>query len=138
MLPIQNVSQTENLYRIIIIILLTTFATTGEVHHAINLSKPKVIFASKMTIERIAKVAKNNSFVKKIIALGSTSPSANIYTLSQLMESKKIPSQDTFECRVANKRDDVALIVCSSGTTGMPKGVQLSQSNILATLDSQL
>ncbi|XP_023295305.2 4-coumarate--CoA ligase 1 [Lucilia cuprina] len=109
-----------------------------EVHHAINLSKPKVIFASKTTIERITKVAKNNSFVKKIVVFSTNSTHSNVYAFKQLMEDKSIPSEASYDCIKANKNDDVALIVCSSGTTGMPKGVQLTQSNILSTLDSQL
>ncbi|XP_075148101.1 luciferin 4-monooxygenase [Haematobia irritans] len=109
-----------------------------EVHHALNLSKPKVVFASKLTIDRITKVAKNNSFVKKVVVFGSHAANSHVLAFNELMESKKIPSKDTYECIVANKDDDVALIVCSSGTTGLPKGVQLTQSNILSTIDSQL
>ncbi|XP_011181057.1 uncharacterized protein LOC105211367 [Zeugodacus cucurbitae] len=109
-----------------------------EVHHAINLSKPKVMFASKLTVDLIAKVAKNNSFVKSIVAFGTNSSNDKIFNFDELMNSTKIKSKDYFETPVANKKDDVALIVCSSGTTGLPKGVQLTQYNILSTLDSQL
>lgn len=91
-----------------------------------------------MTVERIAKVAKNNSFVKKIVVFSTNSPNSNVFAYKELMENKAIPSQATYECIMADKNEDVALIVCSSGTTGMPKGVQLTQSNILSTLDSQL
>ncbi|KAM7361561.1 luciferin 4-monooxygenase isoform 1-T2 [Cochliomyia hominivorax] len=109
-----------------------------EVHHALNLSKPKVIFASKTTIDRITKVAKSNAFVKKLVVFASNSPKSGVYSYNQLMTDKSIPSQATYDCLAADKKEDVALIVCSSGTTGMPKGVQLTQSNILTTLDSQL
>lgn len=112
--------------------------SSREVDHAINLSKPKVIFASQMTLERVAAVAAKNSFVKKVIGIRAKATNANILPFWNLMEDKNIPSQSTFECVNANKGEDVALIVCSSGTTGMPKGVQLTQSNILITIDSQL
>lgn len=110
-----------------------------EVDHAINLSKPKIMFASKMTIDRIAKVSKNNKFVKGIIALsGTTTNHPNVYSFTEIMESKKYITKDDFQSPKSNKAEDVALIVCSSGTTGLPKGVQLTQFNILATIDSQM
>ncbi|EDV53905.1 4-coumarate--CoA ligase 1 [Drosophila erecta] len=110
-----------------------------EVDHAINLSKPKIIFASKITVDRVAKVASKNKFVKGIIALSGTSKNfKNIYDLNELMDSDKFKTQPNFTSPAASKDEDVCLIVCSSGTTGLPKGVQLTQMNLLATLDSQI
>lgn len=110
-----------------------------EVDHAINLSKPKVIFASKMTVDRVAKVAKNNKFVKAIIALsGNSTNHPNVHSFMDLMNNDKFKTSPDFTTPEANKTEDVALIVCSSGTTGLPKGVQLTQFNLLATLDSQI
>ncbi|EDW98995.1 4-coumarate--CoA ligase 1 [Drosophila yakuba] len=110
-----------------------------EVDHAINLSKPKIIFASKITVDRVAKVASKNKFVKGVIALSGTSKNfKNIYDFNELMDNDKFKTQPDFTSPAANKDADVSLIVCSSGTTGLPKGVQLTQMNLLATLDSQI
>ncbi|XP_068152518.1 luciferin 4-monooxygenase [Drosophila tropicalis] len=110
-----------------------------EVDHAINLSKPKIILASKITVDRIAKVASKNKFVKGIIALSGTSKNFNnVYKFDDMMDNEKFKTKPDFLSPMANKNEDVALIVCSSGTTGMPKGVQLTQMNLLATLDSQI
>ncbi|EDV93039.1 4-coumarate--CoA ligase 1-like [Drosophila grimshawi] len=110
-----------------------------EVDHAINLSRPKIIFASKITMDCIVRVAKKNKFVKGIIAIsGSTSNLPNVHSLLDLMSNDKYKTKPDFTSPQANKADDVVLIVCSSGTTGLPKGVQLTQSNLLATLDSQI
>ncbi|KAH8363544.1 hypothetical protein KR084_011430 [Drosophila pseudotakahashii] len=110
-----------------------------EVDHAINLSKPKIIFASKITIDRVAKAASNNKFVKGIIAFGGSSKKfKNVYDFNELMDNDKFKTQPDFTSPAANKNEDVSLIVCSSGTTGLPKGVQLTQMNLLATLDSQI
>lgn len=38
---------------------------------------------------------------------------------------------NTFTCEPLNMHENVVLILCSSGTTGLPKGVQLTQFNIL-------
>ncbi|XP_016981451.1 4-coumarate--CoA ligase 1 [Drosophila rhopaloa] len=110
-----------------------------EVDHAINLSKPKIIFASKITIDRVAKAAGKNKFVKGIISFGGSSKKfKNIYDFNELMDNDKFTNQPEFTSPAANKDNDVSLIVCSSGTTGLPKGVQLTQMNLLATLDSQI
>ncbi|XP_017047049.1 4-coumarate--CoA ligase 1 [Drosophila ficusphila] len=110
-----------------------------EVDHAINLSKPKIIFASKITVDRVAKAASKNKFVKGIIAFSGTSKNfKNIYAFNELMDNDKFKTQPDFTGPAANKNEDVSLIVCSSGTTGLPKGVQLTQMNLLATLDSQI
>ncbi|XP_017143264.1 4-coumarate--CoA ligase 1 [Drosophila miranda] len=110
-----------------------------EVDHALNLSKPKIIFTSKLTVDRIAKVASKNKFVKGIISFsGSSKNFKNIYALNEMMDDDKYTTSPEFLSPAANKNEDVALIVCSSGTTGLPKGVQLTQMNLLATLDSQI
>lgn len=39
----------------------------GELDHAINLSRPKLIFASKSVVKRGVKISEKNAFVQKII-----------------------------------------------------------------------
>lgn len=115
---------------------LNVIYSESEFQYAINLSKPKILFASKMCIDRAVKAAKNNDFVKKVIFMGINSSYANVISLMSLMQNKLIPSCLDYKPPKGNKYEDVALIVCSSGTTGMPKGVQLTHNNILSTMNS--
>lgn len=39
--------------------------------------------------------------------------------------------ESSFRCEPQQMKDNVSLILCSSGTTGLPKGVQLTQFNLL-------
>ncbi|XP_055903336.1 uncharacterized protein LOC129939373 [Eupeodes corollae] len=108
-----------------------------ELEHATNLSKPKVLFCSRSPFNKILGVAKKNKYIQHVIVFGDVSPSSEATALEELIKGKKFVSYPDFEAPAVNKCENVALIVCSSGTTGMPKGVQLTQMNILNTLDAQ-
>lgn len=47
----------------------TLFYSVGELDHAINLSRPKLIFASMAVAPRALKISGKNSFVKKVILM---------------------------------------------------------------------
>lgn len=108
-----------------------------ELDHATNLSKPKVFFCSNGSLKRVLGVAKKNKYIEHVIVFSDVSSSAQATSFKELMTSKKFVSYPEFEAPSVNKDENVVLIVCSSGTTGMPKGVQLTQTNILSTLDAQ-
>lgn len=52
---------------------IQTFSSSfsGEFDHAINLSRPKLIFASKYVAKRAIKISEKNPFVKKVILIDS-------------------------------------------------------------------
>uniref|UniRef100_A0A1B0A3K6 Uncharacterized protein n=1 Tax=Glossina pallidipes TaxID=7398 RepID=A0A1B0A3K6_GLOPL len=62
-------------------------AVKGEMNHGTNLSKPTVIFGSKITTERIANVAKNNAFDIKIVSFDNEKSISDILPFNELMES---------------------------------------------------
>lgn len=119
----------------------------GEMEHAISISKPKVLFGTRQTVECLEKVAQKLP-LQKIVVFDYEKESAishrtshrgvAIYNFKQLLTKELQKPQNEFVCEAANKMEDVALIVCSSGTTGLPKGVQLTQNNVLTILDSQM
>lgn len=103
--------------------------------HAINLSKPKIIFVSSLNLEKISSVAKKNSFVKQVILFDYGVADANwtkSLSFERIVESVDNRKLNEFKCEPQNMKENVALIMCSSGTTGLPKGVQLTQFNIFA------
>ncbi len=54
-----------------------------------------------------------------------------VITLEQTSKFDPMPA-------IAGNRDDLATLIYTSGTTGMPKGVMLTQGNILSNCDSNL
>ncbi|PSN43108.1 hypothetical protein C0J52_10474 [Blattella germanica] len=100
--------------------------TTRELEHVLNISKPKYIFCSETAVQSIDEISRRVNYIKGIIVFGKPAFHKHI-PLSHLLQDKS----NTFEPIDADPSELVAVILCSSGTTGMPKGVMLTHKNIL-------
>ncbi|XP_058449941.1 uncharacterized protein LOC131429669 [Malaya genurostris] len=110
--------------------------TERELEHAFNLSKPKIIFVSPHSVDRVVAAArKNRHIVQRIILFGEENPFPNDV---QLYDDFQAPVSNvnplSFDICPVDIDDHVALIMCSSGTTGLPKGVQLTQANVIHSI----
>uniref|UniRef100_A0A182VPX3 Luciferin 4-monooxygenase n=1 Tax=Anopheles minimus TaxID=112268 RepID=A0A182VPX3_9DIPT len=110
--------------------------TEREFDHALNLSKPKILFVSPYSAERVMAVArKNRLFIKHIFLFGDENPFGSEVTLYEdFLSQTSAINPYSFQPKPTNVEQHVALIMCSSGTTGLPKGVQLTQRNIMASV----
>lgn len=125
-----NYSERKKLSLYIISILLIKIL--GEINHAIGLSKPTIIFTSKARLEILRNIQKNNSFLKKIIVFDeNVELSGSESTYSEFIKKFRQPIESNFKATIVPLKDQIAFILCSSGTTGMPKGVKLTYSNAL-------
>lgn len=107
--------------------------SASEISHALNLSKPKIIFVSKTLSKKVVKIAKTLSFVKKVVSLDNEVPTDNIIVqLRDFLNPRKLASVH-FKPQAVNKVKTCCFIMCSSGTTGLPKGVQISQNGLIVT-----
>lgn len=106
---------------------------TGELDHALKLSKPKYIFASKTSSSTLLKVKKNNKFIEEIIVFDDEKVPGTI-NYSDFLAKFKSPALKIFTPAIVPLKEQVAFILCSSGTTGQPKGVQLTYNNILTCI----
>ncbi|XP_055531065.1 uncharacterized protein LOC129721953 [Wyeomyia smithii] len=110
--------------------------TEREMEHAFNLSKPKIIFASPFSADRVVAAAKRNKhIVQRVVLFGEENAfGPDVTLLDDFQRSVSFVNPLTFYIPPVNVDDHVALIMCSSGTTGLPKGVQLTQANLLASI----
>lgn len=99
-----------------------------------NLSRPKVLFASPYVQERAVAIGKRNSFIQKVVILGEEENGDGFIGSEVFYNNPAVPKGSFLLPRPTNIKENVALILCSSGTTGLPKGVQLTQFNILVAV----
>ncbi|XP_028523524.1 uncharacterized protein LOC107999998 [Apis cerana] len=111
--------------------------TEREFSHMLEIYQPRVIFVSRRTEKLLVKVASTLSWDIKLIELDDEALDGNVVTLNVFLEKYGnilvCPRMFT-PVQVDSKR--MAVILCSSGTTGFPKGVMISHRNLLTFIQS--
>lgn len=94
------------------------------------MSKPNIIFASQLSVNTILKVTEAKDNVRVIVFEGKEPVPNGALPFTKFLLGN-ISSTKQFDVQPQNVNEHVGLILYSSGTTGLPKGVQLSQANTL-------
>lgn len=111
---------------------------TGEMKHALNLSKPEFVFVSASVAKIAVSVCKQVGFVKNVILIDDGTTDGFVLSLSDLIKKHEGLKFDVYEHvrSFVDIRDQTCLIFCSSGTTGLPKGVQITHENFMSSIQS--
>ncbi|XP_076665954.1 uncharacterized protein LOC143367722 [Andrena cerasifolii] len=105
--------------------------TEREYRHMLEIFKPRLMFVSHRTEIMMSEIAPTLSWTMKLIEFEDTALTDNVPTLKELLE-KDTTTADTFVApSVADISKELIAIMCSSGTTGVPKGVALSHRSLL-------
>ena len=96
-----------------------------EVDYAVNDSGAKVLVVGAELMPTINKIRENLTHVERIIEVTPDGAEGDEYE-AFLEGSERVTRQDGVS------PDDVCLVMYSSGTTGRPKGVMLTQANMVA------
>ncbi|XP_048649451.1 long-chain-fatty-acid--CoA ligase ACSBG1 isoform X1 [Marmota marmota marmota] len=95
-----------------------------------------IVVDTQKQLEKILKIWKNLPHLKAVVIYGE-SPSkkiTNVYTMEEFMELGREISEETLDTIIdAQQPNQCCVLVYTSGTTGNPKGVMLSQDNITWT-----
>ena len=118
---------------------------SDELQHALGLTCPRAVFFSCSTQDAVLEALRESPWARSAPPLlvrmpdgdGEEEEEEGLLTLGQLMASVPQPAHFT-PYKPKDPSDCVALIMCSSGTTGLPKGVAVTQMNILVGLSNRM
>ncbi len=92
-------------------------SSADEVSYILNDSKPDFIFTSEENLKTLKKALENLDYRPEVVVF-------------EYMKEGRYDSKE-----VDKERDDIAVILYTSGTTGKPKGVMLSYENLLSNIE---
>nr|MDO8075557.1 AMP-binding protein [Candidatus Freyarchaeota archaeon] len=97
----------------------------SEVEYEVNDAEAETIIVHESTYPNV-KAVRNKTGLKNIIIIGEKQP--DTYSLGELLE-KYEPNPPEYEYNV---KEDLAALMYTSGTTGLPKGSMLTHYNMVA------
>ncbi|KAF2899749.1 hypothetical protein ILUMI_06433 [Ignelater luminosus] len=101
-----------------------------ELHNSLNISKPQLIFCSKKTLPKMQKMKQKYAFIKTLIVLDADEDIGSNESLSNFILRNSDASYKNFRPLDFDPKEQVLAVLCSSGTTGLPKGVMITHANI--------
>ncbi|XP_014205796.1 4-coumarate--CoA ligase 1 [Copidosoma floridanum] len=106
--------------------------------HTLNISKPKYIFVSPKTLSSMKNVVKDLSWSPTLVLTLNQPNEANVPSVDNLIANVTPVMLNNFEVTKVDIHEHIVSILCSSGTTGLPKGVMHSDNNYLKSIQAML
>ncbi|VDN60258.1 unnamed protein product [Dracunculus medinensis] len=119
--------------------VVTVYATLGEeaISHAICETESNIIVTSAELLNKVIPVAEKCPSLKAVIYFLPIDKSKKMLNLDPLYEKfRHVLSLNELEnlSKSFAKKEDIAMIMYTSGTTGAPKGVMITNQNIVASI----
>lgn len=102
-----------------------------DIKHLVNIARPKLLFVEQNVLEVFEDVIQELELNTKIVILDPEHSKNQHISFSQFLEAEF----ESFEiAKCADPKDQIAFLMSSSGTTGLPKVVSLTHANLIFQL----
>ncbi|XP_055548192.1 uncharacterized protein LOC129733475 isoform X2 [Wyeomyia smithii] len=105
--------------------------TAFELNHVLELIEPQVIFASEKPMKTLHSIISQHSYIRLCISIDNQTPPKDWINISDWFKETNYSKESPGPVILPN---DVTLMVLSSGTTGLPKAVQLTHHNVMTVI----
>lgn len=108
-----------------------------ELKHALTISKPKFLFISLVAHNSVRKVFRELHWSPKVLMLNEHD-NVSWASMGKIISGVSDDDANALEAASVDVNNHVTTILCSSGTTGLPKGVMLTDRNITTVIRGHL
>ncbi|XP_058465901.1 luciferin 4-monooxygenase-like [Malaya genurostris] len=115
-----------------VVLPLNPSYTETELNHILSLTNPQLIFASTKALHTLLSIHSQHPCIKQFISFDNCVINHKIILFDKFVEHT-----DSYPVTASDPvllKDDVTLMVLSSGTTGFPKAVQLTHYNVMTVI----
>ncbi|XP_053699079.1 uncharacterized protein LOC128746054 [Sabethes cyaneus] len=104
--------------------------TVSDIAYMLRISKPIMVVADEDNVQTIKQACAQAEISPKHVVLDKVTENGDISSLELIKETGQ--EQLFYPAYLGNSEELIAAVVCSSGTTGMPKGISISHANFIS------